>query len=221
MLAATRPTAVNLRWALERMLTRLRNTPPAERVARRLCRGGRHRRRGRGAVRGDRPARRCALIAGGGARRPGRRGERADALQRRLAGDGGLGHRAGADLPGARCRHRRACLGGRDAPAQPGRGADRVGTRQARRAAHRDRGQRRRAPDAARRGRSGDRRHRPGDAHRRRGQQDRHLPEGAGGARQRRAVLGGAAVLDDRLDGGATASPRSRSRSATPPRSPT
>jgi methylthioribose-1-phosphate isomerase len=32
LLAATRPTAVNLRWAIERMLTRLRNTPPAERV---------------------------------------------------------------------------------------------------------------------------------------------------------------------------------------------
>jgi methylthioribose-1-phosphate isomerase len=33
MLNATRPTAVNLRWAIERMLTRLRNTAPAERVA--------------------------------------------------------------------------------------------------------------------------------------------------------------------------------------------
>ena len=32
VLNATRPTAVNLRWALERMLTRLRNTVPAERV---------------------------------------------------------------------------------------------------------------------------------------------------------------------------------------------
>jgi methylthioribose-1-phosphate isomerase len=31
-LAATRPTAVNLRWALDRMLTRLRNTAPAERA---------------------------------------------------------------------------------------------------------------------------------------------------------------------------------------------
>jgi methylthioribose-1-phosphate isomerase len=31
-LAATRPTAVNLRWALDRMLTRLRNTAPAERL---------------------------------------------------------------------------------------------------------------------------------------------------------------------------------------------
>jgi methylthioribose-1-phosphate isomerase len=32
MLAESRPTAVNLRWAIERMLTRLRNTPQAERV---------------------------------------------------------------------------------------------------------------------------------------------------------------------------------------------
>jgi methylthioribose-1-phosphate isomerase len=31
LLAATRPTAINLRWAIERMLTRLRNTPVAER----------------------------------------------------------------------------------------------------------------------------------------------------------------------------------------------
>ncbi len=31
-LAATRPTAVNLRWALERMLTRLRNTAPSARA---------------------------------------------------------------------------------------------------------------------------------------------------------------------------------------------
>jgi len=32
LLAATRPTAINLHWALERMLTRLRNTPVAERA---------------------------------------------------------------------------------------------------------------------------------------------------------------------------------------------
>ncbi|MGI4880966.1 MAG: S-methyl-5-thioribose-1-phosphate isomerase [Janthinobacterium lividum] len=31
-LAATRPTAINLRWAIERMLTRLRNTPQSDRV---------------------------------------------------------------------------------------------------------------------------------------------------------------------------------------------
>jgi len=33
LLAATRPTAINLRWALDRMLTRLRNTKPADRLA--------------------------------------------------------------------------------------------------------------------------------------------------------------------------------------------
>jgi methylthioribose-1-phosphate isomerase len=33
LIGATRPTAVNLRWALDRMLTRLRNTAAAERVA--------------------------------------------------------------------------------------------------------------------------------------------------------------------------------------------
>jgi methylthioribose-1-phosphate isomerase len=33
LIGATRPTAVNLRWALDRMLTRLRNTPAAERMA--------------------------------------------------------------------------------------------------------------------------------------------------------------------------------------------
>jgi len=32
-LAATRPTAINLRWAIDRMLTRLRNTSPERRVA--------------------------------------------------------------------------------------------------------------------------------------------------------------------------------------------
>jgi methylthioribose-1-phosphate isomerase len=32
LLAATRPTAVNLRWALDRMLTRLRNTPVSQRI---------------------------------------------------------------------------------------------------------------------------------------------------------------------------------------------
>jgi methylthioribose-1-phosphate isomerase len=32
LLNATRPTAVNLRWALDRMLTRLRNTPASERI---------------------------------------------------------------------------------------------------------------------------------------------------------------------------------------------
>ena len=42
-----------------------------------------------------------------------------------------------ADLPGARRRHAAACLGRRDAAAQPGRLADRLRARQPRRAAHR------------------------------------------------------------------------------------
>ena len=153
--------------------------------------------------------------------RPGQAGERADPLQRRLAGHGRLGHRAGADLHRVQRRHRSARLGGRDAPAQPGRRADRVGARQARRAAHRRGGQRRRAFHAARHGRSGDRRRRPGLPHRRRRQQDRHLPEGPGGARQRRAVLGGDAVHHHRLDAVRRRRATSRSRNAPRPRSPT
>ena len=41
LLAATRPTAVNLRWALDRMLTRLRNTRAGGTRRRRLRRGRR------------------------------------------------------------------------------------------------------------------------------------------------------------------------------------
>ena len=81
-------------------------------------------------------------------------GQRADPLQRRLARHRRLGHRAGADLPRARRRHPDPCLGRRDPAAQPGRQPDRLGARQARRAAHRDRRQCRRPPDAARQGRS-------------------------------------------------------------------
>ena len=44
------------------------------------------------------------------------------------------------------------------------------------------------------------RRHRPDDGGRRRRQQDRHLPEGAGGARLRRPVLRRGALAFDRLD---------------------
>ena len=85
------------------------------------------------------------------------------------------------------------------------------------RAAHRDRRQCRRPPDAARHGRSVHRRHRPHHPHRRRRQQDRHLPQGAGRPRQWRAVLRGAALDHDRLDACATAW-RSRSSSAAPRR---
>ena len=98
--------------------------------------------------------------------------------------------------------------------------AHRVRARRARRAAHRDRRQRRRPPDAAGRGRRLHRRQRPHDGDGRRRQQDRHVPQGARCPRQRRAVLCGAAVLDDRLV--ARRRPRRcRSRSDRRARSPT
>ena len=50
------------------------------------------------------------------------------------------------------------------------------------------------------RGRHGHRRHRSRRRQRRCRQQDRHLPQGSGGARQRRAVLRRAAALNHRLD---------------------
>ena len=79
--------------------------------------------------------------------------QRADALQRRLARLRRPRHGAGTDLRGARPRRAGACMGRRDAAAQPGRGTDRLRARRARRAAHHHRRQRRRAPDAARAGR--------------------------------------------------------------------
>ena len=95
-------------------------------------------------------------------------------------------------------RHPDPRVGRRDAPAQPGP-AHRVGARRARRAAHAHRRQRRRPPDAARQGRPRARRRRPRDAPRRRVQQDRHVPQGARRARQRRAVLRRGAHADHRL----------------------
>ena len=65
------------------------------------------------------------------------------------------------------------------------------------------------------------RRHRPHDATRRRLQQDRHLPEGAGRARQRRAVLCRPALSDHRLDDRRRRARASRSRSAARARSRT
>ena len=108
--------------------------------------------------------------------------------------------------PGAR-------LGRRDAAAQPGT-ADGLGTGRARRAAHVDRRQRGRPPDAARRGRPRAGRRRPRERARRRREQDRHLPEGTRRERQRRALLRGRAVADDRLDHRRRPDAASRSRSA-------
>ena len=87
---------------------------------------------------------------------------------------------------------------------------------QPRRAAHLDRRQCGRHPAGARRGRCGDRRCRPHRRQRRRRQQDRHLPQGAGRARQRRPLLRRRAVLDHRLRlPGRQRASRSRNATAT------
>ena len=121
----------------------------------------------------------------GGVAEEGPAGPRRDPhpLQCRLARDRRLGHGAGADLSRARARHSASCLGRRDAAAQPGRQPHRLGARPAGHRAYGDRRQCRRPSDAAWPRRSLHRRHR---SHHRLGrcrQQDRHLSEGARGAR--------------------------------------
>ena len=224
VLLASRPTAVNLRWALDD----LRGAAGAAAARPSAARPP--------TAAPPRSATRMPRSAAASARTAWREIKRLEAarrahqcphpLQRRLARDGRLGHRSVADLSRPQCRHPDPCLGRRDAAAQPGRQPDGVGARQARRAAHRDRRQCRRPPDAARQGRLLHRRHRPHDAARRRLQQDRHLSEGAGGARQRRAVLCRPALSHHRLDDrGRRATSRSRSatrtRSRASPAAPT
>ena len=216
-LDASRPTAVNLRHALDDVRSRRRAAAAAGarrggvRARRRDLRGGRRaqprHRRGR------------ASLIEAAHERTGPPGQRADPLQRRLARDGRLGHRDRADLSRPRPRRAGPCLGRRDAAAQPGRLAHRLRTRPARRAAHADRRQRRRPSDAAWQGRPLHRRRRPRHRARRRRQQDRHLPQGAGRPRKRRAVLRRRARHDDRLDD--RRRPRHRDRGAqTRARSP-
>ena len=118
-LAASRPTAVNLRWALEAM----RDEPTRERAeAIHADEVERCRRMGANAVElfpaGARVLTHCN--AGG------------------LA-TGGYGSALGAIRAAAEARPRRARLGGRDATAPPGQPADRVGARAARHRAHGDR----------------------------------------------------------------------------------
>ena len=149
---------MNLAWALERMLRRLLPLPVAERAAAAwheaaaiadedvATNAGHRPPRPAAAARTDRRAQ---------ARRP------VNVLTHCNAGwlatvDWGTAlapiyqaHDAG---------HAGACLGRRDPPAQPGRQPHRLGAGPARRAAHGDRRQRRRPPDAARPGRPGHRR---------------------------------------------------------------
>ncbi len=149
LLIATRPTAINLKWALDEMMASLRNRSRDERVAVAYRRAaeiadedveinaaiGRHG---------------LKLIEDIAAKKPG---APVNVLTHCNAGwlatvDWGTAtspiyqaHDKGVPGP---------CLGRRDAPAQSGRFAHRLGARPAWRGAHRDPGQHRRAPDAAR-----------------------------------------------------------------------
>ena len=198
LLAATRPTAINLRWALERMLTRLRNTPAAERERVAYAEAA--------AIADEDVAQNEAIGRHGlplieQAAKPGRR---VNVLTHCNAGwlatvDWGtalapiyLAHDAGIDLhvwvDETRPRNQGAALTawelGRHGVAHTVV-ADNAGGHLMQHG----------EVDLVIVGT--DRTTRT----RRCRQQDRHLPEGAGGARQRRAVLGGAAVHHDRLDG--------------------
>ena len=116
-LLATRPTAVNLRWALDIMTTRWR-----ARDARAAATGALAE-----ALADDESVNRAigdhglASFAASSTGAAGKAPQRAHPLQRRLAGDGRLGHRARADLRRARGRLAGARLGRRDPAAQPGR----------------------------------------------------------------------------------------------------
>ena len=74
-------------------------------------------------------------------------------------------------------------------PVPAGRPAHRLGARPGRRAAHADRRHGRRIPDGPRRGRRGDRRGGPHRGERRHGQQDRHVHPGRAGGPPRHPVL--------------------------------
>ena len=205
-LAATRPTAVNLRWALDEMRAPSRRLPPERRFAAALGAGRRDRRRGCR----DQPRDRRARAAADRGRRIGARAGsgRSQILTHCNAGwlatvDWGTAlapiyraHDAGIPLhvwvDETRPRNQGASLtawelGQHGVPHTVI--ADNAGGHLMR----------------AGRGRSLHRRHRPHDRRRRCRQQDRHLSEGAGGARQRRAVLCRAAVADDRLGRSRTA----------------
>ncbi len=108
-LNASRPTAVNLRWALDRLRAVLAPLPPAQRPEAAWHEAARI---------ADEDVELNRAIGAHGARliaavhaRTRRTGAGADPLQRRLDRDGRLRHRAVGDLPGAR-RRRSRCTSG-------------------------------------------------------------------------------------------------------------
>ena len=126
-LAATRPTAINLRWALDAVRARLAPLAPQARAAaayaeaKRIADEDVEINRAIGAH-GLKILRRLAAD-----KKPRRTDQHPHPLQRRLARDGRLRHRHRADLSGDGGGRERPCLRRRDPPAQSGRLADRVG----------------------------------------------------------------------------------------------
>ena len=109
-LIATRPTAVNLRWALDEIAHAVRNLPRDARVEAAYARA---------AEICDQDVKTCRAIGEHGLSlieehcgpQEWRTGQRADPLQCGLAGDGRLGNRDLAGLPGPQCRDRRCRSG--------------------------------------------------------------------------------------------------------------
>ncbi len=100
-LLATRPTAVNLRWAVEEMRRMLLPLPAAQRAATAYARAAAICEEDVAINRGIAAAG-LPLIEAARAKKDGQRPRRdPDPLQRRLARDGRLGHGARADLSGA------------------------------------------------------------------------------------------------------------------------
>ena len=101
LLIATRPTAINLKWALDEMKRVLRPAPPSERAQIAYARAAEIAEEDVAINEGDRPAWPGADRTDRGGEAARRASQRPDPLQRRLARDGGLGHGDGADLSGA------------------------------------------------------------------------------------------------------------------------
>ena len=116
-LLATRPTAINLKWALDEMMAV--GAQPAARRAhrRRLPARRRDLRRGRRDQHRHCPQRPAADRSHRARKSAGRAGQCAHPLQRRLARRGRCRHRHRADLHGARQRHCRST----SSPTRPGR----------------------------------------------------------------------------------------------------
>ena len=108
-LAQQRPTAVNLRWALEDMRAALATLPPDARAGAAYARAGQIGRRCR-----DVPAhrsQRAPADQGPGREERWSSHQRPDSLQCRLAGVRRLGHGDISDLSGARCENSGPRLG--------------------------------------------------------------------------------------------------------------